>query len=167
MLDTIIFFCTDPPYITEYVEECCSLCYVPFWYLDEWDEYDIIISPPEPLRTIKIVEQHKSTQTSNIKKPLRKIKIVNISPNKDKPIDEDKPIDKDDVIIQLFIDEYCNTTSDSRVRSTPLYNAYKKWCIVNNLIYLTRIMFTKRIAKKYEKIRRSEGVFYKGISIPG
>ncbi len=81
-----------------------------------------------------------------------------------KPVD--KSVDKHDINIKQFIKKCCDTiTLDIRVRSTPLYNAYKNWCISNNLTYLTRIIFSKRISKMYEKIRRSEGIFYRGISM--
>ncbi len=76
--------------------------------------------------------------------------------------------DNDNIVIIQFINECCDTSNiDNIVMSTSLFETYKDWCDFNNINPLTHIMFSKKIAKKYRKIRRNRGTFFKGIALFG
>ena len=69
--------------------------------------------------------------------------------------------------VNVFIEEKCDIVNDldKIVRSTILYNAYKDWCKLNNVYYLTHIIFSKIISKKIGKIHRNTGSHFRGISL--
>jgi len=72
---------------------------------------------------------------------------------------------EEDLIAQ-FIDECCIKGDDLEALSHKLYQAYKDW-VGKDDKGVTNIAFGKQLAQLFPKERRSKGVFYQGIGLPG
>ena len=69
-------------------------------------------------------------------------------------------------IIGRFIEDCCDILNpEGLINSTTLYNTYKNWCRTNGLRHLSHINFSKDMVKRYSKIRRSAGIYFKGLTL--
>ncbi len=72
---------------------------------------------------------------------------------------------EEDLITQ-FIDECCIKGDDLETLSHKLYQAYKDW-VGKDDKGMTNTAFGKQLAQLFPKERRTKGVFYQGIGLPG
>jgi putative DNA primase/helicase len=75
-----------------------------------------------------------------------------------------KKYHEDEDTLGQFIKECCVLSTDVKIQSTPLFNAYKKWCEVNGYQPLNQVNFGKRMFKKFERKGNPYRV-YKGIDL--
>ena len=69
-------------------------------------------------------------------------------------------------MLRLFIDDCCQRGPNARVSSTTLYRAYRQWYIDNQQGYpMTRTMFGREMAKRFEKGHDSTGTYYRDIEL--
>ena len=69
-------------------------------------------------------------------------------------------------MLRLFIDDRCQRDPNARVSSTTLYRAYRQWHIDNQQGYpMTRTMFGREMAKRFEKGHYKTGNYYLNIEL--
>lgn len=66
--------------------------------------------------------------------------------------------------LSAFLDERCNV-GQGEVMASVLYAAYSEWAQVNNEYRLPNTKFGKEMAKHFQKVRTTKGIFYKGVSL--
>lgn len=72
--------------------------------------------------------------------------------------------ENEDVVGQ-FITDSCVIADNAEAPAQDLYDAYESWSKDLGLKPMSGISFGKRIAKRFEKVRRREGNFYLGVGI--
>ncbi len=63
-----------------------------------------------------------------------------------------------------FIEQAC--IQGGEVSLTSLYRAYFRWCKDYGVHNMSMVAFGRRMTKRYEKVRKTSGFYYLGISIP-
>ncbi len=68
--------------------------------------------------------------------------------------------------IETFLSEMCFKEENSMVKSSFLYNAYKKWCEENNERVMSSRAFGTRLGETgMDKTRISKGYHWLGIAL--
>lgn len=65
--------------------------------------------------------------------------------------------------MQEFIDECCDVGSMYSVKAAELYKVYNRWCRETNHFPISSTKFGTRMADKFRKVRKNNGVFYYGL----
>lgn len=68
-----------------------------------------------------------------------------------------------DVIAAFLDSEYC--VAGGEVKASVLFAAYCEWASNNNEYKMSSTKFGREMAKRYNKVRKSDGQFYSGLSI--
>lgn len=68
-------------------------------------------------------------------------------------------------VINTFIEEAILNIDDWETPAGEVYKVYEKWAKDSNEYVMSLTKFGKELAKKYEKVRRSHGVVYKGMQL--
>jgi len=71
---------------------------------------------------------------------------------------------EDEDLIGLFIKECCVLAPTAKIQSTPLYEAYKKWCDRNGIETISFTLFGTKMSKRFEKETKKYAI-YKGITL--
>lgn len=66
-------------------------------------------------------------------------------------------------VIEMFLDECCETVAGAETKASELYSAYSDWAKANNEYLMTSSKFGIEITKRYEKVKKKTGIYYKGI----
>ena len=66
-------------------------------------------------------------------------------------------------VISAFVEDMC--VESGSVQASTLYAVYAKWAEENHEYRMSATKFGVEVAKKYEKIKLTKGIFYKGISL--
>ncbi len=68
--------------------------------------------------------------------------------------------------IGRFIDECCLIGNPNiTIKASDLYLNYTSWATLNNEYIMTSTKFGREISKKYNKIKKEQGIFYTGIGL--
>jgi putative DNA primase/helicase len=68
--------------------------------------------------------------------------------------------------VETFLQDYCRRGVYESIQSSHIYNAYKEWAVTNNECIMSNRAFGKRLAETgFDKVRRSEGNFWIGITL--
>lgn len=67
-------------------------------------------------------------------------------------------------VISAFVEDELMPT-DGEVRSSELYHRYSEWASENNQYKMSSTKFGTEFGKKFEKIRKRDGVYFKGITL--
>ena len=65
-------------------------------------------------------------------------------------------------VVSAFL-EACCVVGQGEVKSSNLYSAYCQWAELNNEYRMSNTKFGIELAKRFEKIKKPEGLFYKGL----
>lgn len=66
-------------------------------------------------------------------------------------------------VISAFVEDMC--VESGSVQASTLYAVYAKWAEENHEYRMSATKFGVEVAKKYEKIKLTKGIFYKGVSL--
>ncbi len=67
-------------------------------------------------------------------------------------------------VISAFTDACC-VVGQGEVKSSQLYAAYAKWAEENNEYRMSSTKFGVEVCKRFEKVKKRDGLFYRGISL--
>lgn len=67
-------------------------------------------------------------------------------------------------VVSAFL-EACCITGQGEVKSSQLYAAYCQWAEINNEYRMSNTKFGVELSKRFEKVKRPEGLFYSGLSL--
>lgn len=68
-------------------------------------------------------------------------------------------------VISSFIDACCAEGPEREVKAADLFNAYIRWASEHNEYRMSSTKFGAEVAKRFEKCRKNNGIFYKGIDL--
>ena len=68
-------------------------------------------------------------------------------------------------VLSNFLTENVVEQEDSLLKSSLIYREYLRWAKENNEFEMSSTKFGKEISKKYEKVKKSDGIYYKGIKM--
>lgn len=66
-------------------------------------------------------------------------------------------------MISAFINDCCQNTGS--VLAKQLYAVYAQWADDNNEYCMSNTKFGVELAKRYEKVRTTQGIVYSGLSL--
>lgn len=69
-------------------------------------------------------------------------------------------------VLSNFLAENIVEEEGTFLKASLIYREYLKWAKENNEYEMSSTKFGKEISKKYEKIKRSDGIYYKNIKMP-
>lgn len=79
-----------------------------------------------------------------------------------KAVDEYK---KEMDVVSKFLDECTEKAFAKSVKASDLYQAYTNWCKQYGEWQMSNTKFGKEIVQRYEKIKRPDGLYYRGIEL--
>lgn len=65
--------------------------------------------------------------------------------------------------IKAFLDDRCEIAPELEMKSSALYAIYAHWCAETNEYQLPSSKFGAEIARRFDKIRHKDGIYYQGI----
>ena len=69
-------------------------------------------------------------------------------------------------VLSNFLLENVVEDEGGSVKASLIYKEYVKWAKENNEYEMSSTKFGKEISKKYEKVKKSDGIYYKHIKMP-
>jgi putative DNA primase/helicase len=74
---------------------------------------------------------------------------------------------QDEDVVGRFVEEWCEEQEGATVKSTALYEAFRRWCHSQGIKPYAHFKFGYDVEKKVGRVRRKDGVYYSGIRIVG
>ena len=70
-------------------------------------------------------------------------------------------------IVEKWIEDWCEVSDEYYETSSKLFRSFNQYCKENKLFEMNSTLFGRNMGKKYQKIRRNNGINYLGIKLKG
>jgi putative DNA primase/helicase len=70
-------------------------------------------------------------------------------------------------IVEKWIEDWCEISDEYDETSSKLFRSFNQYCKENKLFEMNSTLFGRNMGKKFQKIRRNNGINYLGIKLKG